>query len=216
MQCFVNCQHIHTSLLQVRKVQDSKSFVGLGWDRKRTTNRPTIGSISYCGTDHKKEEYLSRVQTAHIKTKKKNRKHKMADSNNGKKDNNNASQEDAVEEAPTNNNNMGNRHVVVEEDEETAPAATPSTTNKASSSAIKTKPSPPPTKASTATIPTTTTVAHVQRQIRTRNYLYVFNVLTTFLFVGATLGWGPMQLMVRYVWFSCLLTCLFFASTCVS
>ena len=35
-----------------------------------------------------------------------------------------------------------------------------------------------------------------QKQQRDRRCLFVFNVLTTFLFVGATLGWGPMQLLV--------------------
>ena len=33
-----------------------------------------------------------------------------------------------------------------------------------------------------------------------RKVLYVLNILTTFLFVGASLGWGPMQLMVRRGW----------------
>ena len=33
-----------------------------------------------------------------------------------------------------------------------------------------------------------------------RKILYVLNILTTFLFVGASLGWGPMQLMVRTSW----------------
>ncbi len=33
-------------------------------------------------------------------------------------------------------------------------------------------------------------------QRRNRQILFACNVLTSFLYVGATLGWGPMQLMV--------------------
>jgi hypothetical protein len=36
----------------------------------------------------------------------------------------------------------------------------------------------------------------LDRQRRQRKALFVVNALTTLLFVGASLGWGPMQLMV--------------------
>lgn len=37
----------------------------------------------------------------------------------------------------------------------------------------------------------------LQKQSRQRHALFVINAITMFLFVGAALGWGPMQLMVR-------------------
>ena len=37
----------------------------------------------------------------------------------------------------------------------------------------------------------------IQQQIRSRNYLLLVNVVITFLFVGAALGLGHIQLMVR-------------------
>ena len=51
------------------------------------------------------------------------------------------------------------------------------------------------TSTKTANIMEEATVAAKAPQ--NRKILYVLNILTTFLFVGASLGWGPMQLMVR-------------------
>ena len=52
------------------------------------------------------------------------------------------------------------------------------------------------TSTKTANIMEEATVA-AKATTQNRKILYVLNILTTFLFVGASLGWGPMQLMVR-------------------